>query len=128
MAFGLRRTPVFRRKTRHKVEVTARVNENREGVEVEEVEHVEGIHATYAWVDPARPGETFFGTWDEAAEQIRREEFDAMSPSDQALQILAGADPAGVARRRVALEQSAQLKKALDDAKAFQERMNEAQP
>jgi hypothetical protein len=103
--------PFSRRVVKQKVTETARVDENRAGVEVED-------EAAMAFCEDA-----FADICQDTADDERRVEFDAMSPADQAIQILAGADPDGIIRRRIAQENSKKLAKALDDARAFQEGM-----
>jgi hypothetical protein len=125
--------PFSRRVVKQKVTETARVDENRAGVEVVEettfltpdAEVVAGMMKeakTLPWPDCIVGGCRCHEDQicDECLDATRRAEFDAMSPAAQAIQILAGADPDGVIRCRIAQENSRKLAKALDDARAFQ--------
>jgi hypothetical protein len=118
--------PFSRRVVKQKVTETARVDDNRAGVEVVDV--CEPNETTLAAMNEPTEAMEQFATVEDMMlrleDDIRREEFDAMSPADQAIQVLAGADPDGIIRRRIAQENSRKLAKALDDARAFQERMN----
>lgn len=133
-----------------KERVVAKVSETRQGIEIEETVQYEGpvtateIRERVSLVDGYNAAMASLIEQSDAAhragavcayphctcspmhlcpaaiDELRRIDFDAMSPADQAIQIIAGADPDGVARRRIALEQSKRLQQAVEDARAFQ--------
>jgi len=96
-----------------KERVVAKVSETRQGIEIEEVAAVAVCAYPHCTCSPMH-------LCPAAIDELRRDEFNAMSPADQVIQIIAGADPDGVARRRIALEQSKRLQQAVEDARAFQ--------